>query len=300
MTDNVRDYAARDDSIRCLTYTSVRRREGIPHRLFDNYWRDVHGPLCARLPGLGFYVQHHFSRAHSANLWRLAEGVLPMNVVLDGAVEIGFSNISDQARFKAASPVLFGDEFNFLGHVIAYNLPQGSRTLVDRQVDATPNGPDRLHRLHLYLNGGSDEGFRTWVSGFANELATAPAVQKLRLHLPEPYSNDNPQPPSPRVDHHVDDDRKDLAIVEIGFETSLSAARFFESNEFQATVEGQAAHLRSMAVFLVTGVYTYIRDGVLTTAGLRGSRPAELIEKLGALNQTSEDVSNLFTPDPKI
>jgi hypothetical protein len=50
------------------TYTTVRRLEGLPHDVFAAYWRDVHGPLCARLPGLGDYVQHHFSRDGSANL----------------------------------------------------------------------------------------------------------------------------------------------------------------------------------------------------------------------------------------
>lgn len=38
------------------SYTTVRRRERVPQDLFAHYWRDVHGPLCARLPGLDHYV----------------------------------------------------------------------------------------------------------------------------------------------------------------------------------------------------------------------------------------------------
>jgi hypothetical protein len=49
-----------------------------------------------------------------------------------------------------------------------------------------------------------------------------------------------------------------------------------------------------MGVFLVSGVYTFIRDGKLTTAGLRGSRPAALIEALGAYNQIDDKVARLF------
>jgi hypothetical protein len=45
----------------------------------------------------------------------------------------------------------------------------------------------------------------------------------------------------------------------------------------------------------VTGAYTYIRDGVMTTAGLRGSRSAQLIARIGATNQTRRDVTSLFT-----
>lgn len=42
------------------SYTTVKRRERVPHDIFATYWRDVHGPLCSRLPGLGLYIQHHF------------------------------------------------------------------------------------------------------------------------------------------------------------------------------------------------------------------------------------------------
>ena len=42
----------------------------------------------------------------------------------------------------------------------------------------------------------------------------------------------------------------------------------------------------TLGALLLTGIYTYVRDGVITTAGLRGSRTAELIERIGAVNQT--------------
>jgi hypothetical protein len=45
------------------------------------------------------------------------------------------------------------------------------------------------------------------------------------------------------------------------------------------------------------GVYTYIRDGVITTAGLRGSRPAQLIDQIGAVNQTHADVTRRFVSE---
>lgn len=291
------DFAARDVRITCLSYASVGRREGIPPDAFALYWRDVHGPLCARIPGLGFYVQHHFSRDHAANLWPLADGVRHMDLVLDGGVEIGFANMADQTRFAEASKILFADEFNFIGHAVAYSLPNGSKTYVDRQADGVPNGPDKLHRLHLYLNGSPDEAFRHWAAAFAAQLATSPAVQKLRLHLPEPYSNDHPQPPSPNVDHIVSDERKNLAVIEIAFETPLAARAFFATELYQATVEEQSKYVRSLGVFLVTGVYTYVRDGIVTTAGLRGSRAAEMIEQLGAVNQLNPTVANLFRND---
>lgn len=56
------NYGARDENIVINSYTTVLRRNGVPHDLFATYWRDVHGPLCARLEGLGWYVQHHLDR----------------------------------------------------------------------------------------------------------------------------------------------------------------------------------------------------------------------------------------------
>jgi len=142
-------------------------------------------------------------------LWPLPPGAKPIEVVLDGAVEIGFANDTDMARFVEASPILFGDEINCFGWDAAFFLPEGSRTYVDNQADGTPNGPDKLHRLHVYMNGALDDAFRAWACGFAETSAAHPAVRKLRLHLPQPFDNANPQPPSP-VDHRVPDD---MAII---------------------------------------------------------------------------------------
>jgi hypothetical protein len=110
-TDN---FAVRDENVRCLSYGVLRKLAGLPRDLFADYWRDVLGPLCARLPGISYYVQHHFSQDYSANLWPLPEGVHRMEVVLDGAAEIGFADIDGLNRYAEASPVLFGDVFTCL------------------------------------------------------------------------------------------------------------------------------------------------------------------------------------------
>lgn len=81
------------------SYTTVKCRDQVPHDIFAAYWRDVHGPLCARLPGLGHYVQYHFDRTQDAHLWPLVEGILEIpDYVLDGMVEIGFAQQSSNLR----------------------------------------------------------------------------------------------------------------------------------------------------------------------------------------------------------
>ena len=62
------NFAARDRNVRCLSYGVLRKLAGLPQDLFAGYWRDVLGTLLARLPGVGYYVQHHFSSNHSTNL----------------------------------------------------------------------------------------------------------------------------------------------------------------------------------------------------------------------------------------
>ncbi len=289
------DFGARDERVACLTYTRLRRREGIPDELFHAYWRDVHGPLCARLPGLGSYLQHHLARDHTAELWRLPEGVERITTPLDGIVEIGHLSDADQATFTEASALLFGDERNFIGHDIAWKLPRGSRTVLDRQADATPNGRDPLHRLHLHLHARTGgEPFRAWADGFADALAAHDAADKVRLHLPEPYDNADPQPPAPDVDHVLEGDGGDVALLEVAFGSARIAREVLESAPVDALIAGSAEHVRAQATYLVRDVIHYVRDGELTTAGLRGAGPAALVEALGAANQVQEDVTRLF------
>lgn len=291
------DFSKRDSSIRVNSYTTVRRRGAVPHEVWDNYWRDVHGPLCARLPGLGWYVQHHFSREHDSHLWPLPEGVMPFeNYKLDGMVEIGFASVSEQTRFKKASPLLFSDEQNIFEETVAYNLPQGSQTIVDRTEDPVPNGAATFDLLHLHLEAlpGDEQGFHRYVTGYAEALAKLEMVLKVRLHLPEAHDNAKADPPAPDVEHSVPPARVLLAMIEIGFRDPLVRREVLRSEAFLKLQREQQGHVARIAVFKVAGLYTYIRDGELTTAGLRGSRAAELIRDLGAINQVQPDVKMIM------
>ncbi|MGA9379639.1 MAG: EthD domain-containing protein, partial [Phormidium sp.] len=53
------DYSARDRNGKVAFYVLLWKRKGISLELFDDYWRDVHGPVCARLPGQHQYWQFH-------------------------------------------------------------------------------------------------------------------------------------------------------------------------------------------------------------------------------------------------
>lgn len=279
------------------SYTTVKRRERVPHEIFATYWRDVHGPLCSRLPGLGLYIQHHFSRSQDAHLWPLADGVKQIaDYELDGGVEIGFTSAANQQQFKQASPLLFSDEQNMFDETLAYDLPEGSVTRVNRLGDEIYNGADHHDRIHVHFSprAGLAQLHDYLANELAEVLANAPEVQKLCLHLTTPFINDNQHPPSPNVEHFANAARAELAIMEIAFESPLARRRFFDSEVFKATLAGQARHVAELKAFAVSGLYTYVRDGKLTTAGLRGSRAAGLIDYLGAINQQAPEVEHLL------
>ncbi len=291
------DYAQRDASIVINSYTTVLRRPRVPHEVFATYWRDVHGPLCSRIPGLGWYVQNHLDREQDAHLWPVIDGIAPFaDYELDGGVEIGFASKADQDVFNAASHILFADEQNMFAATVAYALPSGSRTLVDRIADPIPNSDDGFDRIHVHFGAAGDDAdaFGTFMTSFAETLAADPAVLKLRLHLPDRYDNAEPAPPAPNVDHLVPAERALIAVLELAFESPLTRRAFFESDIFVATQGAQKANIAHVQAFAVSGVYTYVRDKQLTTAGLRGSRQAQLIERLGANNQVADDVRHLM------
>ena len=193
--------------------------------------------------------------------------------------------------------MLFSDEQNVFDETVAYDLPRGSTTLVDRQQDPTPNAAERVDRLHIHFHPvkGQEKAMAAHLTDdVAAPFAKQDAVLKVRLHLPERHDNGVPNPPAPDVKHAVEVERATLAFLEIAFESPLERRRFLASAVFARTLRSQASVVASATAFAVSGVYTFVRDGQLTTAGLRGSRAAELITRLGALNQLSPEVERLL------
>ncbi|MET1006668.1 MAG: hypothetical protein ABWX96_14050 [Propionibacteriaceae bacterium] len=294
----VADYSDRDRSITVNSYTTVKGRSSVPEEKFRAYWRDVHGPLCSRVPALGWYVQHHFASRRDTHLWPLPDGVTALpGYQLDGAVEIGWDTVEAQAEFQDASPILFSDEQNVFDETVAYALPTGSETAFDRQPDPIPNGADPYDRMHVHFTPrpGREADLAQWLRTSLAVVAAASAdVVKLRTHAPETVDNSVPSPPAPNVRHEVVTERLTLVIAEIAFTNAIARRRFFASDGYVAAAAGLGELASHLTAFPVSGVFTFVRDGQLTTAGLRGSRVAELIDDLAALNQVGDDVWHLM------
>jgi uncharacterized protein (TIGR02118 family) len=69
----------------------IRRKSGLSAEDFHRYWREVHGAIAGRIPGLRRYVQCHAIR-------RDADGT-----DFDGAAEAWFDDM-DAVRRAVASP----------------------------------------------------------------------------------------------------------------------------------------------------------------------------------------------------
>jgi hypothetical protein len=141
-----------------------------------------------------------------------------------------------------------------------------------------------------------------WLLDTSADLASLDAVQKWKLHLPEAYDNAHPAPPSPDVDHVIGPDRLHIAVAEVAFENARVARDFFAGAAFKKVLSAQSKHVDAIGAYLVSGFYTFVRDGVATPAGIRGSRGAELIDALGAVNQLTPAVRERFVraPDRKV
>lgn len=295
------DFSARDAEGKVVFFVPLWKRKGITLELFDDYWRDVHGPVCARLPGQFQYWQFHL--AHSeGGIWPEIEGIqyrLPEEDQFDGIAELTFRTPEDRVTWFKAAAILMDDEHNLFSKAIGYNTSAGnSKTFVDGLPTGDPNGRalPSLMKLHVMIkqrDGTSQEDFRRFLfEGFSPTVAQSPYVMKLRTHLFDEV--DNTRPPAAGVDHSEPSDRSYQASIEIAFENRLEMEMFFASSEYTSTLGDQVKYIKHLSAFPSRGTYTFVYDGKMTLAGQRSSSVAALIDGIGAVNQLQEDVTQLM------
>jgi uncharacterized protein (TIGR02118 family) len=95
----------------------ITRKPGLSDVQFFHYWKNVHGPIGAKIPGLRKLVQSH----------ALPQGSDVRKPDFDGLVELWFDNMEsllsarNSAEWKASS----ADESNFIDHNrVAYFLSE--------------------------------------------------------------------------------------------------------------------------------------------------------------------------------
>jgi alkylhydroperoxidase/carboxymuconolactone decarboxylase family protein YurZ/catechol 2,3-dioxygenase-like lactoylglutathione lyase family enzyme/ketosteroid isomerase-like protein len=293
------DYSPRDHKGLVAFYVLLWKREGISLELFDNYWQDVHGPVCARLPGQYQYWQFHVAH-NEGGLW-------PEIVDLDyrwdaednfdGIAELTFQTEADRDTWFKASAILMDDEHNLFRKAIGYNTsPGNSITYIDKIPTGDPNGAVAAIKFHVLVkkaDGVSDEAFRRYLKNtFAPAVSSSDAVLKLRLHLFEEV--DNSRPDAAGVSHYEPQAKQYHAAFEIAFANHLEREKFFASSEYAIAIQDAAKYIKQIQPFPERTAYTFVYNSQLTLAGQRSSKVASLIHRVGATNQLKEDIVSLM------
>lgn len=87
----------------------ITRKPGLSVEEFQRYWRDVHGPIAATMPGCRRYVQSHV-------LPELYNGDRPP--AYDGIAELWFDDLETMYKSFGSPEVKLAreDELNFIDH----------------------------------------------------------------------------------------------------------------------------------------------------------------------------------------
>jgi hypothetical protein len=293
------DYAIRDQNGKAVFYVLLWKRKGIKLEIFDDYWRDVHGPVCARLPGQHQYWQFHLAH-NDGGLWPTLEGIeynSGQEDQFDGIAELTFSTEADRQTWFKAAAVLMDDEHNLFSKAIGYNTsPENSTTYVDRIPTGDPNGELGILKFHVMVKKAdavSVDAFRQYMTdSFAVAVIQSDSVLKLRLHLFEQV--DNSRPDAAGVSHYEPLEKQYQAAFEIAFSNPLEMEKFFASIEYATAVKNQAKYVKQINPFPERSAYTFVYDGQMTLAGQRSSTVAELITQIGAANQLEENIVSLM------
>jgi hypothetical protein len=293
-----RAYSGRDDEIETLFYTPLKKRAGLSVEQFNLYWKDAHGPLCARLPGLWQYKQFHLDH-DEGGVWPPPAGVAartPPDEQIDG-IELTFTSPENRQAWVDSGLPLMIDEQNCFDETIGYLVTDGrSKTYVDEIANDVPNGPVGVARYHVLLKRSQDrplEDLRSFLTDqFAANVVRSDLVLKLRLHLLDEYTK--PAPPAPNVFHEPGPERQIHAAFEIAFATRLELSRFLQSPEYRAASDGMGRYVRQLSVFAERAAYSLVEDGRATLMGQRSPSVAKTITDAGAMSNLNEDVVRLM------
>ena len=102
----------------------ITRKPDMSVEHFQRYWRETHGPIAARIPGLRRYVQCHTLPALYAS---------DNPPAYDGAAELWFDDLESMRR-AMASPELQAareDERNFIDHSKAFLIVTEEKPVVE-------------------------------------------------------------------------------------------------------------------------------------------------------------------------
>lgn len=166
----------------------LKRKAGMSVEEFQGYWRDAHGPIAAKIPGVRRYIQSH-------TLPELYDEATPPDY--DGVAELTYDTAEAWERAQASpeARVAAEDGRQFIGSAIRLLVTEAPL------VDAYPDPNERQSMIKaigmLMVKEGVplDTFQRHWreVHGPINVKAITPMQRYVQsLVLPERFAIDNP------------------------------------------------------------------------------------------------------------
>jgi EthD domain-containing protein len=261
----------------------------------DAYWRDVHGTLVARAPGLYSYRQLQLGRPIS-DLWPSLTAV-GIDTAPDGPERIDGMNqmlfctqhdVETLAHSDLVRQYVLHDEHNFArANATMWSAPREAVTLTDRTGIAVPQGRATAPSYAVLFRrlGTAEAGaFKAFILEAARRWATAPGVLRLRVQILQPYDPAGSE--APGVEHRWPLEHQYQAWIELSTDTE-TAARALAGEDFSDRAKGL---ISAVHVYPIEARYTIVWQGRPTDVGLRGWPAVETIIKAGADNQRGHDL----------
>lgn len=269
-------------------------RQDVPLEVSYRYWRDVHGVLISRVPGIYQYRQLSLDPIRS-DMWSPLDGInydLPTADQPHGITEILFLDDEDLQAFSSSplqSKYIYKDEHNLCDrNVTLWSINGNAHTYIDRTEEATPSGEPAFPSFVVCFqqaNGTTIEEFRHHlVEQLVRPWSEQNEVMRLRLHLLEPFDASKN---SPGMSHEWSPEKQYQAWIELMLRDETAGKRLFSSN---TESNNHAQFIKAIHTFPLRALYTFVYDSKPTVVGLRGFSATQTIEQAGADIQRSADL----------
>lgn len=251
---------------------------------FRAYWREVHGPLAARLDGIGHYEQLHLD----GSIETFGENESPYaREAFDGLAVLSFDDEAALARYRALGPVMPGDEVNAFGFAARYDIDgQAEQRIAPlRQI---PSNLAARHGCVVFIHRRKAADQDRFVRFVADISLNAEAKgMGVWLDFTQPRSEDRPQPEA--VDRFTPYERQFQAVLRLG------GCKQQDIREIAAGLAGDIS-VSCVKVAPIAASHVFVYQQALTLSAVRGPDAAALIRKAQAANQMQPLISALFLP----
>lgn len=272
-------------------------RADLPRDVCEDYWRDVHGIMFARVPGLWQARQFRLA-ANRADLWPAVQGISfdAAEVAQPQGMPHGlFLSEADLAAFgenPIARETIPDDAHNFIGRIGALLSPAG-HTFVDHVGEPAMQGAPPVPTFVLcFVARAEAEAFHHYLTEHvARPWSTHRGVLRLRAEPLPPY--DRSVMRSPGVPHQWPNDETYLGWLELAVRDEAVVGELLAG----VAADELAEHVAAVHTYPVREVYTIISEGRPTEVGLRGYPALRTLMAVGADNQRSEAVLSLLFGD---